>query len=191
MYISHYRKSRRNWSIPYNISQISRGPVSPGHRTSNTSRNSVVRVFPIYVSSQFSLTNILACIPQELQQINTNQPTYVNLHEGSLCVSDEPFIVPAQPGTGMINLRKFRCMYDLVGDALEAIQAPTSFWYRLFPEDPQFPKTPRIDENVLERWEGTRRLVENAIMGCWIGNIGDGNWERSLHVKKVLASAGF
>src|SRR5271156_6927665 len=60
----------------------------------------------------------IACILRELRNINITQPTNVNFHETSLSATDDPVIIPAQPGTGMINLRKFRQMYDVLNDAL-------------------------------------------------------------------------
>jgi len=132
---------------------------------------------------------IVACILKELRNINTNQPTNVKFHDGSFSITDDPIIIPAEPGTGMINLRKFRSMYDLLGDSLDVIQSPYSYWYRLFPEDLQFPTLPKVDEGYLVRWERIRNLVEMEIEECWDG--GNGNWERGLHIKKILASAGF
>ena len=133
----------------------------------------------------------LACLLRELTHINASQPTYIDLHDGYLCATDDPVIIPAQPGTGMINLRKFRSMYDVVGDALDLIQSPCSFWYRLFPEDPQFPNPPTMDETVLARFDEMRTMVEGAIASCWKGDSAQGDWERHLHIKRILASAGF
>lgn len=128
---------------------------------------------------------------RELRNINATQPSNVKFHDANLCI-DEPVIIPAQPGTGMVNIRKFRSIYDLVRDALEILRSPYSFWYRLFPEDPQFPAPPVIEYGYLASWKSMRDVVERAIGSCWEGGgIGNGNWERSLHVKKVLASAGF
>ena len=118
-----------------------------------------------------------------------NQPTNVTFHDASFSVSDEPVIIPAQPGTGMINLRKFRSMYDVLRDAVDVVQLPYSHWYRLFPEDAQFPSSPKVDIGYLVTWERIKDLVEMEIERCWDG--GNGNWERSLRVKKILASAGF
>ena len=123
---------------------------------------------------------------RELRNINTTQPTNVKFHDG---ITDEPVIIPAQPGTGMINLRKFRSMYDLVTEAFEVLQMPYSYWYRLFPEDGQFPGKPKVDEGYLLGWERMRNLIEREIEDCWYSD--GGNWERRLHVKKILASAGF
>ena len=84
-------------------------------------------------------------------------------------------------------------MYDLLTDAMDIIQSPYSYWYRLFPEDIQFPSKPTANAGYLTGWERIRDLVETEIEECWdgggCGNGGD--WERSLHVKKILASAGF
>lgn len=93
----------------------------------------------------------------------------------------------------MVNLRKFRSMYDLLNESLYVIQSPYSYWYRLFPEDIQFPASPTVNEGYLVRWERTRNVIEMEIEECWDGggSCGNGNWERSLHVKKILASAGF
>ena len=118
-----------------------------------------------------------------------NQPTNVKFHDGSFNLTDDPVIVPAQPGTGMINLRKFRSMYGVLSEAVEVMQLPYSYWCRLFPEDAQFPSSPKVDVGYLVTWEGIKDLVEMEIERCWDG--GNGNWERSLHVKKILASAGF
>ena len=116
------------------------------------------------------------------------QPTNVKFTEG---IIEESVIIPAQPGTGMINLRKFRSMYNLIVNAFDVLQLPYSYWYRLFPEDVQFPAKPKVDEGYLGGWERMRNLVEREIEECWNG-VGDGgNWERSLHIKKILASAGF
>ena len=82
-------------------------------------------------------------------------------------------------------------MYDVVGDALDLIQSPCSFWYRLFPEDPQFPNPPKVDETVLARFDEMRTMVEGAIASCWMGDSAQGDWERHLHIKQILASAGF
>jgi hypothetical protein len=139
-----------------------------------------------------SLLLIVACILRELRAINITQPTNVKFHETSLSATDDPFIIPAQPGTGMINLRKFCQMYNVLNDALAVVHSPYSYWYKLFPEDTQFPARPKVAERFLEEWEGVRRIVERDIEECWDGGgRGDGNWERSLHVKKILASAGF
>lgn len=82
-------------------------------------------------------------------------------------------------------------MHDLVKESLESVQSPYSFWYRLFPEDPRFPAKPSVDAKFLEQCESMRNLVEREIENCWVGNCANGNWERSLHIKKILASAGF
>jgi hypothetical protein len=91
----------------------------------------------------------------------------------------------------MINLRKFRHMYNLILDALNMTQIPYSYWYKLFPEDSQFPAHPIIDGEALKNWKEMRDCIEGEIQGCWAGDCAQGNWERSLHVKKILASAGF
>lgn len=83
-------------------------------------------------------------------------------------------------------------MYDALNDALAVVQAPYSYWYKLFPEDTQFPTRPKIADKFLDGWEGVRRIVERDVEQCWdYCGRGDGNWERSLRVKKILASAGF
>jgi hypothetical protein len=85
-------------------------------------------------------------------------------------------------------------MHDVLNDALECVHSPYSFWYKLFPEDIQFPGRPKVAEGFLGGWEGVRRAVERDVDECWDGGRegdGNGNWERSLHVKKILASAGF
>jgi hypothetical protein len=123
-----------------------------------------------------------------MRHINASQPTYITLHDG---MTDEPVIIPAQPGTAMINLRKFRCMYDLIGEAYNLTQSPSSYWYRLFPEDPQFPRSPIIENDVLTRFNGIRNIIEGRIANYWQSDSMKGNWERSLYVKKILASAGF
>ena len=148
-------------------------------------------------------------------------------------------MIPTSPGTGMINLRKFRGMYDLLAEARRNIEQPSSFWYRLFPDDPGFSKTPKFEFpsirgselqtiartgsptpkveqttlklgstrsevkskiseteemkvlDLLKPIEGIKRLVENEIEDCWTRDSVVGNWERKLHVKKILAAAGF
>jgi hypothetical protein len=82
-------------------------------------------------------------------------------------------------------------MYDLIGEASNLVQSSYSYWYRLFPDDTQFPAAPRVDEGMLTDWKGMRDIVEGGIEGCWVGDCVDGNWERKLYVKKILASAGF
>lgn len=61
----------------------------------------------------------------------------------------------------------------------------------MFPDDPQFPGAPKLEQADLTRFEGIKRLVENEIEDCWTRDSVVGNWERSLHIKKILASAGF
>ena len=82
-------------------------------------------------------------------------------------------------------------MYDVLDNALAVVHAPYAYWYKLFPGDTQFPARPKISDKFLDGWEGVRRTVERDVAECWDGGRGDGNWERSLHVKKILASAGF
>ena len=134
---------------------------------------------------------IVACVIRELRGIDASQPTHVKFHDYNLWTSDDPILIPTQPGTGMINLRKFRYMDALLLDAAETMTSPYSVWYRLFPEDAQFPAAPVVDVTMLRGLEGTRRVVERGIRECWMGSSVDGNWERSLHTKKILASAGF
>lgn len=148
-------------------------------------------------------------------------------------------MIPMPPGTGMINLRKFRGMWDLLAEARRNIEEPSSFWYRIFPDDPGFPKepkfgspsirglelqtiarmespTPKVEQttlklgstrsevksrmsevekmtiiDLLKPFEGIKRLVENEIEDCWTRDSVVGNWERKLHIKKILAAAGF
>jgi len=148
-------------------------------------------------------------------------------------------MIPTPPGTGMINLRKFRGMYDLLAEARRSIEQPSSFWYQMFPDDPGFSKapkfefpsirglelqtiartgspTPKVEQttvklgstrfevkskmpetepmtvlDLLRPFEGIQRLVENEIEDCWTRDSVAGNWERKLHVKKILAAAGF
>jgi len=61
----------------------------------------------------------------------------------------------------------------------------------MFPDDARFPGTPRLEQEQLKALEGIKRLVENEIEDCWVRDSVVGNWERSLHIKKILASAGF
>jgi hypothetical protein len=91
----------------------------------------------------------------------------------------------------MVNLRKFQAMTDLVHEAADCAELPYSYWYRLFPEDPQFPARPWVEGDMLAGLEGIREVVETAIEECWGGTLVDGSWERSLRVKKIIASAGF
>ena len=100
-------------------------------------------------------------------------------------------MIPTAPGTGMVNLRKFRSMYDILCEANNILESPCSFWYRMFPDDARFPGTPRLEQEQLKGLEGIKRLVENEIEDCWVRDSVVGNWERSLHIKKILASAGF
>ena len=45
--------------------------------------------------------------------------------------------------------------------------------------------------DLLKPIEGIKRLVEDEIEDCWTRDSVVGNWERKLHVKKILAAAGF
>ena len=146
---------------------------------------------PIPSYSPHSPILTIACILRELRTINMSQPTNVKFSETSLSGTDDAVMIPTAPGTGMINLRKFRQMYDVLNNALAVVHSPYSYWYRLFPEDTQFPVRPKIAERSLEGWEEVRRIVEKDMDECWDGGRGYGNWERRLHVKKILASAGF
>jgi hypothetical protein len=89
----------------------------------------------------------------------------------------------------MINLRKFQNMTDLLHKVQDWIETPYSYWYKLFPEDPQFPTRPRVNGGMLAGLEEIMMTVEDAVQGCWGGTCV--SWERSLRVKKILASAGF
>lgn len=148
-------------------------------------------------------------------------------------------MIPTPPGTGMINLRKFRGMWDLLAEAGRNIEEPYSFWYRIFPDDAGFPAKPEFEMSTISRFEqqrtpkmgdttkveqtlpkvgptkskvqklktpegvpmtvldllrpfaGVKRFVENEIEDCWTRDSVVGNWERKLHVKKILAAAGF
>src|ERR1700736_768656 len=156
-----------NYCPPSIKSQNSRKQGLHGHRTKtiSTIKTAHVSHTSVFLSSIPKLT--LACIIRELRSINVNQPTFVKFHDGSLGATEDPVLIPSQPGTGMVNLRKFQAMADLVHEVLEAMESPSSFGNQLPPEDPQFPMRPQIEEGIVKDWEGIRALVEGAVEGCW------------------------